>query len=131
MGSKILLVSDTVIDPERFLDVIERMGGLRRPTEWYNGQLSRGQAHVSVLVDPDLVPDVDVEQWVRYDEKLGATARSLVALELAGPSEALAMEVVEAASEHWHLIVDDDHGRLFTIDELRAYPPSKLPFKGR
>ncbi|TDE26551.1 hypothetical protein [Actinomadura sp. 6K520] len=133
MSSKILLISAEQPDPETFLDLIEDLGGERRPSEWVNGHIRRGDAHIWVTVDPDSVPEVEVEHWLEHEEKLGVTPHGVVELRMSGGvrADAIAMEVIEAAAGRWRLIVDDDHGGLHSVEELREYPEGRLPFGGR
>lgn len=133
MASKILLISAEQPDPEAFLGLIEDLGGQRRPNEWVNGHIRRDDAHIWVTADPDSVPEIEVEYWLEHEEKLGVTPHGVVELRMSGGvrADALAMEIIEAAARRWRLIVDDDHGGLHTVEELREYPVGKLPFGGK
>ncbi|MFG2085535.1 hypothetical protein [Spirillospora sp. NPDC048824] len=133
MGSTILLISAEQPDPETFLDLIDDLGGERRPNEWVNGHIRRDDAHIWVTVDPDSVPEIEAEHRLEYEEKLGVTPHGVVEVRMSGGvrADAIAMEIIEAAARRWRLIVDDDHGGLHTVAELRGYPEGKLPFGGK
>jgi hypothetical protein len=131
VSSKILLISVERPDPEAFLDLVEDLGGERRPSEWVNGHIGRDGGHVWVTVDPESVPEIEVEHWLEHEAKLGATPHGVVELRMSGAAaDAIAMEIIEAASRRWKLIVDDDHGGLHTVEELRGLPARRLPFGG-
>ncbi|MEU6038229.1 hypothetical protein ABZ801_22740 [Actinomadura sp. NPDC047616] len=133
MGHEVLLIFADPVHPEEFLDLVEELGGVRRPDRWTNGRLSRGDRHVWVTVAPDSAPEFEPEDLVEYEKKLGAPMLALVELSISSTegSDAVAMELIEAAARRWRTVVDNDHGEVFSVDELRGIPPERLPFAGR
>lgn len=132
MGSLVLLVFADPVDPEGFIDVVENLGGDRRPAEFTDAHLGRDGAHIWVEADADKQPEIAIDDWFAHEEKLGAPPRGSVVLNLSGgPSDALAMEIIESAARRWRFIVDNADGGLFTVDELRAFPQDRIPFKGK
>ncbi|MQY03900.1 hypothetical protein [Actinomadura macrotermitis] len=117
----ILLFADPV-EPDEFLDLVEELGGVRRPDEWTGGRLSRGDDHVQVSVAPDGGFAPDDEYYALYELWLGAPmqAWALLALSTSAGSQALGLELIEAAARRWRTVVDDNHGELYTVDEWRA-----------
>jgi hypothetical protein len=129
----LILVFADYLDPAAFLGVVEELGGDRHPDEWTDGRLCKYGGVVWVTVDPEFLPELEVEHWLEYEQKLGVPARSLVEFLLSSDSasHAVAMDIINAAAKRWHLIVDDDHGGLHTVEELRQRPVDRLPFGGK
>ncbi|GAA3972856.1 hypothetical protein GCM10023085_64100 [Actinomadura viridis] len=132
MAYEVILVFADSVHPEEFLDLIEELGGVRRPDEWTSGRLSRERRHVWVTVAPSPDLEFEPEDLEEYERKLGAPMRAAVILSISTTkgSDAVAMEIFEAAARRWRTILDDNYGRYFSVDELRRYPLDRLPFNG-
>jgi hypothetical protein len=128
----VLVIFADPVQPDEFLDLVEEVGGERTPDHWANGRLSRGWQHVWVTVPPDCNPYFEPEDLEQYEKKMGAPMLTWaqLAISSAKGSNALAMELIDAAARRWRLIVDNDHGGVFSVEELRAFPPDRLPFGG-
>jgi hypothetical protein len=133
MGHEVLLIFADPVHPDEFLDLVEELGGVRRPDPWTNARLSREDRHVWVTVAPDGVPEFEPEDLVEYERKLGGPMLASVELSISGTEggDAVAMEIIEAAAGRWRTVIDNDHGAVYTIEELRGFSPERLPFGGR
>lgn len=57
-------------------------------------------------------------------------AAVILSISMTKGSDAVAMEIFEAAARRWRTILDDNYCRYFSVEELRRYPPDRLPFNG-
>ncbi|WP_030177445.1 hypothetical protein [Spirillospora albida] len=133
MASDVLLVFADPVHPDEFVDLIEELGGVRRPDRSTGARLSREDRHVWVYVAPGTVVEPEPEDLAEYEKRLGGPMLTSVVLSISRTegSDAVAMEIIEAAAARWRMLIDNDHGDVFTVEELRRYPLDRLPFAGR
>ncbi len=127
MSRSLMLVFSEEVDPERFLDVVVELGGVRHPDEWVQGRLSRGPRHVWIYNDLD---DLEVNEQKMLEAKLGGTigTRLIFNLSREEHTDQIALELIEAAARRWLVVVDNLDDRVFTVDELRARKESGEPY---
>lgn len=130
MAEEIFLIFGDSVDEDEFLDLLVELGGVRLDED-EDARLSRDKKHVWVTTDEQKILDIEPEDVEAYETKLGARARREVILSISSTkgSDRVAMEIIEAAARRWRLIVDNNLGGLFTVEELRALADSTgLPF---
>lgn len=127
MSKSLMLVFSEEVDPERFLDIVVELGGVRHPDEWVLGRLSRGSRHVWIYDDLD---DLEVDELKMLEGKLGGAIGTRVILNLSREEQTdqVALELIEAAARRWLVVVDNLDDRVFTVDELRARKESGAPY---
>ncbi|MGI8648665.1 MAG: hypothetical protein DLM55_03030 [Acidimicrobiales bacterium] len=128
MSESLGLVFSEDIDPERFLDVVVALGGVRHPDEWILGRLSRESRHVWIYnADPREMEESEVRA---LEGKLGGVIGTRLILDLSWEegTEQVVLELVEAAAQRWHVVVDHLDDRVFTVDELRDRKKSGEPY---
>lgn len=125
MSRTVRLVFSEELDPERFLDVVVSLGGVRHPDVGTDGRLSRGTRHVWVFINPG--ESMELPEIEMLEDKLGAPVGSQVMLELSDEdgTDQLALELINAVAKHWHLVVDDLEETVFTVEELRVRAASR------
>lgn len=123
----VMLVFGEPVDPDAFHDLVTGLDG--EPDTSGRLRVSRGADHVWIH-GPEGHRVYDPEDDAEYEEKLGSPPREDVTLELSRSpgSPELALEIAEAASRRWNLIVDNDEDGLFTPAELRTHPPGPSVF---
>lgn len=131
MAEEIFLIFSDPVDEDEFLDLVVELGGVRLG-EYEDARLSRERKHVWITTNEENIPGMEPEDALVYEAKLGRPPRREVILSISGTkgSDHVAMEIIEAAARRWQLIVDNNHGGLYTVDELHAYADATgtLPF---
>ncbi|QXJ23326.1 hypothetical protein AGRA3207_004467 [Actinomadura graeca] len=110
------------VTPERFARIVRSLGGRLAPDDRADAVLERAGAWVWVRLRPPGAPPVDPSAAALHDAVLGPPPYTAVVLEIfeGTPSQLLAAELVEAAAEHWPLMVRGGSGQAMTADDVRA-----------
>jgi hypothetical protein len=129
MSDEIFLVFYDPVEPERFLDLVEEIGGERRPDEWTGAILSDEDRHVWVFVDNISVASIEPDDREEYESKLGAPVRAQVVLDISSTegSDRLALKLIDSAAERWNLLVDNCWGTTYTVPELHDLAATAPP----
>ncbi|MGH9389010.1 MAG: hypothetical protein ACRD1Z_05290, partial [Vicinamibacteria bacterium] len=120
------LIFSEEIDIERFLDVVETLGGWRHPRKTDAGQLQRGDRAIWIFEDVEGLDYGDRPEYFDFEDKLGGPLRDSIIIEISRRpgSDRVAYELIEAAAERFHFIIDTLEGSpsiALTIEELRAH----------
>jgi hypothetical protein len=129
---EVLLIFADRVHPDEFLDLVEELGGVR-PFEPRDGLLSRERRHVWVTVPPSTPSFFEVGDLEEYERKMGGPMLTWAQLSISRTkgSDAVAMELIDAAARRWRMVVDNDRGKVSSVEELRGFPLDRLPFNGR
>lgn len=121
MSEPVILIFAEDVDQEGLREVVESLGGVRDPDPYRDARLSRGECHVWVFSREDLQDTLEPDQVKAYQARLGGPVGGQVVLEMsnAAGSELLAQELIEAVAHRWHVVVDNNIGVVFTVEELR------------
>jgi hypothetical protein len=121
MPEQVILLFAEKVDQEGFREVAESLGGVRDPDPNTGARLSRGECHVWAFTREDLQNTIEPDEVEVYKTRLGGPVGGQVVLEMsdAPGSERLALELIEALERRWKLVVDNNVGVLFTVEQLR------------
>jgi hypothetical protein len=121
MPEPVILIFAERVDQEGFRDVVESLNGVRDPDPYLGARLSRGKCHVWAYTREDQQDTLEPDQVAAYQARLGGPVGGQVVLDMsdAPGSERLVLELIEAVARRWHVVVDNNIGVVFTVEELR------------
>ncbi|MGH9389008.1 MAG: hypothetical protein ACRD1Z_05280, partial [Vicinamibacteria bacterium] len=108
MSDGIGLIFSEEIDIERFLDVVETLGGERHPDPWTLGELWRGKHTVWIFEDVEGFDYDDRPVYSDLEDKLGGQLRYGIIIDFSHHtgSDRVAYELIAAAAERFHFVID-------------------------
>ncbi|MEU8302720.1 hypothetical protein AB0C84_04100 [Actinomadura sp. NPDC048955] len=122
MSANVHFVSSEVVDPAAVQALVVSLGGGHDPAHDEPGEatLVRDGAGVNVSTRGVAEADRKHAHVAAWDRALGSPARTRVTIELIGgdPAQWLAAEIVLAAADRWHLVIDDLADEVVTVPDF-------------